>query len=522
MAAGRFERKIVAAIAAVAIMPLVGALVLGRTALREAYAVGVRPQVREQLEAGLVLYQDHFVAMRKDAQRTARAAAHDVALNLAVVPEPAGEGSPNERALDERALTERVAATLSALIERYDNVERLDLLRGAQVIASRSREGKPAEPLRMLALEEPLSRAPSLRLRVNIGAPAREFGDYQKAGELIEVYRALERGADKFLSFYLASYIALLVSVIVVAMGIGISLARRVTKRVSQLADATAKVGAGDLTVHVPDDDRDEVGDLTRAFNTMVKDMRDSRERIEYLSRISAWQEFARRLAHEIKNPLTPIQLAVQEIHRSYPGDDPRFRRALEDTRAIVEEEIATLRRLVGEFSEFARLPEAHLASADLGVFVREAMDTSFRADDGDDAIEVELRTMIAGGALPVMIDAMLLKRCLDNLVRNAMQAIRGSESSSGLVTVQARSVGTCAWLEVRDNGPGVPDDMHDRVFDPYYTTKAEGTGLGLAIVKKIVLEHGGEISCLRAPEGGACFRITLPLGAQRSASGRS
>ena len=255
------------------------------------------------------------------------------------------------------------------------------------------------------------------------------------------------------------------------------------------------------------------MGDLTRAFNTMVKDMRDSRERIEYLSRISAWQEFARRLAHEIKNPLTPIQLAVQEIHRSYPGDDPRFRRALEDTRAIVEEEIATLRRLVGEFSEFARLPEAHLTGADLGVFVREAMDHSFRSDDEGDAIEVELRTMISGGALPVMIDAMLLKRCLDNLVRNAVQAIRQSQSPSGVVTVQARSVGASVWLEVRDNGPGVPDDMHDRVFDPYYTTKTEGTGLGLAIVKKIVLEHGGEISCLRAPEGGACFRIVLPLG---------
>lgn len=511
MAVGRFERKIVAAIVAVAIMPLVGALVLGQTALREAYGVGVNTQVRAQLEAGLLLYQEHFVAMRKDAQRTARAAAHDVVLNLAVAPQVASDAAPSESVL----------FALKALLERYDHVQRIDLLRGGQVIASRVRPEAPQEPLRMLELEEPLARAQDVRVRLSIGAPAREFGDYQKAGELTEVYRALERGSEYVSRFYLAAYIALLLSVIVVALGIGISLSRRVTKRVSQLADATAKVGAGDLTVHVPDDDRDEVGDLTRAFNTMVKDMRDSRERIEYLSRISAWQEFARRLAHEIKNPLTPIQLAVQEIHRSYPGEDPRFRRALEDTRAIVEEEIATLRRLVGEFSEFARLPEAHLTCADLGVFVREAMDTSFRSDDGDESIEVELRTMVSGGALPVMIDAMLLKRCLDNLVRNAVQAIRGNaeQTTPGIVTVQARSVGQWAWLEVRDNGPGVPADMQDRVFDPYYTTKAEGTGLGLAIVKKIVLEHGGEISCLRAPEGGACFRIALPLGATRISS---
>jgi len=503
MAFGRFERKIVAAIAAVAIMPLVGALFFGQTALREAYGVGVNTQVREQLEAGLVLYQEHFAGLRKDAQRTARAAAQDVAINLAVaplVPEAA-------------SLNEAVPAAMEALLARYDNVAQLELVQGGRVLALRTRKAAPSEPQRMLTLEEPLARASDLRLRVTVGAPAREFGDYQKAGELTEVYRALERGSDYVSRFYLAAYIALLLSVIVVALGIGISLSRRVTKRVSQLAEATARVGAGDLTVHVPDDDRDEVGDLTRAFNTMVKDMRESRERIEYLSRISAWQEFARRLAHEIKNPLTPIQLAVQEIHRSYPGDDPRFRRALEDTRSIVEEEIATLRRLVGEFSEFARLPEAHLASADLGVFVREAMDSPFRADETDEPLEVEVRTAVASGALPVMIDSMLLKRCLDNLVRNAVQAIRGHQIKSGVVTVQARAVGPSAWLEVRDNGPGVPDDMQDRVFDPYYTTKAEGTGLGLAIVKKIVLEHRGEISCLRAPEGGACFRIALPLG---------
>lgn len=510
MASGRFERKIVAAIAAVALMPLVGALFFGRTVLREAYAVGVNTQVREQLEAGLVLYQEHFVELRKDAQRTARAAARDVDLNLAVLPRPDGLPSQNEA----------VPNALTALLDRYENVARVELVENGKSLSTRARQAKKGEDLRMLELEEPLPRAPQLRLRVSIGAKASEFGDYQKAGELTEVYRALQQGSDYVSRFYLVTYIALLVSVIVVALGIGITLSRRVTRRVSQLAEATSKVGGGDLTVHVPDDDRDEVGDLTRAFNTMVKDMRESRERIEYLSRISAWQEFARRLAHEIKNPLTPIQLAVQEIHRSYRGDDKRFQRSLEDTRAIVEEEIATLRRLVGEFSEFARLPEAHLGSADLGVFVRDAMDSPFRAEDHDEETPVELRTLVASGALPVMIDGMLLKRCLDNLVRNAVQAIREHQQDKGLVVVQARAVGAWAFLEVRDNGPGVAQDMQDRVFDPYYTTKAEGTGLGLAIVKKIVLEHHGEISCLRAPEGGACFRIALPLGTgQRSVS---
>ncbi|HEX2678728.1 MAG TPA: ATP-binding protein, partial [Polyangiales bacterium] len=376
--------------------------------------------------------------------------------------------------------------------------------------AELSRSAVNLDDLRLLELSHPLAADAQISLRVTVGASAREFGDYQRAGEVGEVFRTLKAGSDYVSGFYLAVYIALLLSVIIVALGIGFTLSRRVTRRVSQLSEATARVGAGDLTVNVPVSELDEVGDLTRAFNDMVRDMRESRERIEYLSRIGAWQEFAKRLAHEIKNPLTPIQLAVQEVHRSYKGDDARFRRTLEDARAIVEEEIATLRRLVSELSEFARLPEVHLAPADLGVFVREAVENPFRHDDQDEADAVNVKFEVPSGALPVQIDNMLLKRCLDNLVQNASQAIRNAQGS-GTVLVVARAEDSHAILEVRDSGPGVPEDARERVFDPYYTTKSEGTGLGLAIVKKIVLEHGGEIECRQAPEGGACFRIELP-----------
>jgi nitrogen fixation/metabolism regulation signal transduction histidine kinase len=310
--------------------------------------------------------------------------------------------------------------------------------------------------------------------------------------------------------------------VIAVAVGLGVLLARRVTRRVSVLAEATRRVGAGDLSVQVPTDTADEVGELTRSFNEMVEDMRVSRGRIDYLQRISAWQDFARRLAHEIKNPLTPIQLAVQEVHRTYDGTDEKHRRRLEDARAIVEEEIATLRRLVGEFSAFAKLPEAQLAPADLGDFVRDASRTigvdegAADAEDEPDAKGAELTLEVESAAMPVKIDAMMLKRCLDNLARNAMHAARAKHpEQGGRVVVAARRTKAEAVLEVRDNGAGVPVDKRARVFDPYYTTKAEGTGLGLAIVKKVILEHQGEIEVLDAPEGGATFRIRLPISEQ-------
>jgi two-component system, NtrC family, nitrogen regulation sensor histidine kinase NtrY len=303
-------------------------------------------------------------------------------------------------------------------------------------------------------------------------------------------------------------------SVVVVALAIGIVVSRRVTRRVAVLAEATEAVGRGDLSVEVATDAKDEIAELTRAFNAMVRDIRESRDRIEYLQRIGAWQDFARRLAHEIKNPLTPIQLAVQEVHRTYKGDDARYRRTLEDATSIVEEEVATLRRLVGEFSEFARLPVAALEKADLGAFVKDALRGVEPAAlmQGEGRVP-RLLLELADREMRVKIDAQMLRRALDNLVRNAVQAVaNAAPEDGGRVIVAARIDGNDALLEVRDNGPGIDPALRARVFDPYYTTKEEGTGLGLAIVKKVVLEHGGSIDCAAAPEGGAAFRISLPL----------
>jgi nitrogen fixation/metabolism regulation signal transduction histidine kinase len=318
-------------------------------------------------------------------------------------------------------------------------------------------------------------------------------------------------------SFFLIVYMGFLLSVIVVAVAVGIVLSRRVTRRVALLAEATARVGRGDLSVSVPSSVDDEIGDLTKSFNAMVSDIRDSRGRIEYLQRISAWQEFARRLAHEIKNPLTPIQLAVQEVHESYRGPDAVFQKRLDETLAIVQEEVATLRRLVGEFSAFAKLPEATLDDADL----RDAARDMERALVGlpeehgvSERVQVALR--IASTPLPVRIDAMMLRRALDNLVRNAVQAILGrGADSNGRIEVRVQREGQNAVIEVADNGPGIDADHRARVFDPYYTTKSEGTGLGLAIVKKVVLEHGGEVSATGSDLGGAAFVVRLPLRAR-------
>jgi HAMP domain-containing protein len=324
MTFSRFERRILVAIAAVAIVPLLGALLLGQRALRETYEVGVNPRVRGELVAGLELYRSYFAVLRRSADETADAIASDFALVEAV------------RAGDAAQATQR----LQALLDRYDSAA------GARVFdaeggwfAGAERGDRAGASMRVLELERLLpGPPPASRVVVTVTTEAAPFLAYQRAGELVEEYSRLQTSSELVSAFYLVVYMGFLLSVIVAALAVGVALSRRVTRRVAVLAEATTRVGAGDLSVRVPSDESDEVGELTKAFNAMVQDLQESRGRIDYLQRIGAWQDFARRLAHEIKNPLTPIQLAVQEVHRSYRGDDAAYRARLEDALHIVEE----------------------------------------------------------------------------------------------------------------------------------------------------------------------------------------
>jgi len=532
MRMSRFERKISAAMALVALAPLVGALLFGRSALRDAYSVGINERIEAQLERSVDQIQEHLSALRADAERTTDAIAfhHSVRANLG------GELQP----------------VLDELLARYPHVAEIRVATSERAVsaARRASEGRPLMLTRWLSLdeatvagvepppredaspddgdpygdeedlEEPIEHVDEdadeippgyAEVRVVVEAPEDLFHELQNAGEEAELYSRWQEQTGYVSETFLYLYVGALAIVIVLAMAIGVAVSRRVTRGVVDLANATRRVGAGDLEVHVESHGADEVQELTEAFNAMVKDLRDSRVRIEYLQRIGAWQQFARRLAHEIKNPLTPIQLAAQEMHRSYDGNDPKYQRKLEDARAIIEEEVETLRRLVGEFSSFAKLPTAELEEADLRDFLADVKRTlpAILEDVFPDGGAPEAEVESDDAEMPARIDAMMLKRCVDNLVRNGAQAIR--DGGGGRLWVRASRSSAGVRLEVEDDGPGIPEAKRERVFDPYFTTKSDGTGLGLAIVKKIVLEHGGEIRCEAGDEGGARFVIELP-----------
>jgi nitrogen fixation/metabolism regulation signal transduction histidine kinase len=242
----------------------------------------------------------------------------------------------------------------------------------------------------------------------------------------------------------------------------------------------------------------------------MLGEIETNRGRIEYLQQLATWQGMARRLAHEIKNPLTPIQLAVQEIHQRYTGSDPAYRQVVNTTLEVVEAEVGTLRRLVSEFSDFARLPKAKVSADDLYAFLEAQRDQRLLGASPESAARVEFQ--VPEGSAPVRLDRQMFRRVLINLINNASQATQAARQP-GLIRILAEpAAGKWLRLHVDDNGPGIPEALRPTIFDPYVTHTAGGTGLGLAIVKKIVVEHGGTIDAGDSPLGGARISIVLPL----------
>jgi nitrogen fixation/metabolism regulation signal transduction histidine kinase len=294
---------------------------------------------------------------------------------------------------------------------------------------------------------------------------------------------------------------ALALGVVVV---IGLFISRRLAHDLEQLVEGSLAAARGDLDHRVPVRSKDEVGAVASAFNFMMEDLRSSKEKLVIAERIAAWQEIARRLAHEIKNPLTPIQMAMDTLRKSYKKQHPEFAEILDESTRTVLEEADRLKRIVAEFSDFARMPKPELTRVDLNETIRSALALYQGV--------VPVTSNLAPDLPDIDADKGQITQVMLNLVENARDAL--GEREGGKITVTTAKGPDRALLVVEDNGPGVPGELKDKVFAPYFTTKHSkgGTGLGLAIVHRIVSDHGGRITISDAHGGGARFAIELPL----------
>ncbi len=289
----------------------------------------------------------------------------------------------------------------------------------------------------------------------------------------------------------------------------------RIARPVDRLVRAVDAIAAGDADYTFAAPPEHELGRLAQAFSRLERSLELQRRRAGAAERLAAWREAARRVAHEVKNPLVPIRLTVENLARARRESPQRFDELFEEGSRTILEEVDQLGRLVSEFSEFARLPLPRPRPVDL----HELIEGTLELHGAEPGLAI-LRSYTVRPPRPE-VDRDQFGRALRNVVGNAVEAMRGGRRPpvlEVLTVLYDDGVG----IEIADSGPGLPPGCEARIFEPYFTTRVAGSGLGLAIAQRIVLDHGGTIEAQNRPEGGARVRIRLPLPAGAPAEGRT
>ncbi len=480
---GTFEWKIILALLLTAAAPLIFTLLMIGRLVEESMAIGINQRVLTALRDEVDLYKEAIESRMRIARLQGQALVRDPAFQREV-------GGGQETLVRER---------LQELLTNNPWISQARVLSGADTPFAQAHN--PTNPVdnawKFKTDRWPI--VPGYLLELTFGISSEFLEKSERLRDLVQTVDTLEANLQPLKIGYYQKFLFIYIWILVAAVVLGVWLSRSVTKRVNALAKATRQAGAGNLAVRVPTRGSDEIGLLAQSFNSMLDEIQRSRDRIVYLEKVSSWQEIARRLAHEIKNPLTPIQLVIQELHRSYRGDDPVFVGKLKDALEIVEDEVGALRRMVETFSEFARMPAAAPTPGELNNFVAEFLKHNPQLSE---RIEFEPYYQ----PVRVELDRTLMNRVLINLVSNALEA----SDEHDRVRIEIGDEHGFGTLSVIDRGRGLSPEARERIFQPYFTTKATGTGLGLAIVKKIILQHGGEISVADGEQRGTVFIIRL------------
>jgi signal transduction histidine kinase len=281
------------------------------------------------------------------------------------------------------------------------------------------------------------------------------------------------------------------------------ALGRMIVAPVRKLLDGTRLVGLGRLDVRIRHDSRDEMKTLIDGFNAMVESLKSHQAELAEMSKKAAWAEMARKVAHEVKNPLTPIQLSAEHLLRVYEDGGPGFERALRESVSYITSEVDNLRRIARDFLESSREAMLRREPFDVLEAVRETT-RPYREILSD---RIALREDVRGAGFMCRGDKTRFKLALRNVLINAIEAVPGL----GSVTVAVARSGGTIEVRVEDSGVGMPPDVLERMFEPYFSTKETGTGLGLSLAKKVVEDHGGTIEASSRPGAGTRVVIRVP-----------
>jgi len=317
-------------------------------------------------------------------------------------------------------------------------------------------------------------------------------------------------GLDVLQRRLLTAFLVLGLLSAILAAVVALWVSSRISRPVVRLVRAVDAIASGRADYTFPRRAEDELEALEEAFSRLQRSLETQRNRSVAAERVAAWREVARHVAHEVKNPLAPIRLTVENLIRARRKQPGMFDELFEEGSRTILEEVEQLRRLVSEFSEFARLPAPKPTRTDLHGLVDDVLNLY----GSENWMEVE--RSYASGSPSVEVDSEQMNRALKNVVGNAVEAMRDHPPRGNRHRLAVRTAieDDRVAVEIADSGPGIPPSVAGRIFEPYFTTKREGTGLGMAIAYRIVTEHGGWIAAENREEGGARILIHLPLAA--------
>lgn len=326
--------------------------------------------------------------------------------------------------------------------------------------------------------------------------PTWVFGFYLPAAELFATSTAFEQGLA----------LALLATVLILALW-ALLASRAIARPVQRLVSATDRIAHGELDVRVPEQGAREFEELGRSFNRMARDLAEGRLRLQVAERQSAWAEMARQVAHEVKNPLTPMRMVAQLLLQARREGSPRADELAERLAQTVLAQTAALDKIASDFRQFAGSPVVLREVMPVAELLAQVQRSCGPLLEGG-GLELAVELSATAATARVNVDRRELGRVFLNLLQNAQQA------SARRVEIRCEQAGDRLEFTVTDDGTGVPEQVRLRLFEPYFTTRSSGTGLGLAICRRVVEAHGGEITLLGSAAGRTSFRLLLPVAA--------